>query len=289
VSNGQPQPRIIVPLASPDPATTDWVPLGPPGPGIPPAGSTNQALVKNSGTDYDVKWGAAGADLIYDGDYASGPTYKDGEIVVYQGIAYICTMPTTSPPSAWPGGGAVAQPPATVTSYGITLPTGPYDGQEAVLVDSITGSNWQWRFRYNAGRTSDTNKWEFVGGAPAVYGPSGSLSTNSTTAAAVPSGPAFTAPRNGSYQILVTIEFGNAGVASGGYTAYGRLMSSVSGQVGDYGMAISTAAWSSACKTMLLGKTMTAGETLTWQGLLNNTVQTTIGPIGMTVTPWRVA
>src|SRR5215510_843185 len=120
--------------AAPDPVTTDWVPIGPPGPGVPAGGTTGQALIKKTGTDYDLQLGNAGADLIYAGDYASGPTYKDGEIVVYQGVAYICTMPTSSPPSAWPGGPPVTQPPATVTGYGGTLPASPYDGQEYVLV-----------------------------------------------------------------------------------------------------------------------------------------------------------
>ena len=200
MSNGHP---IIVPLASPDPATTDWVPLGPPGPGIPPAGATNQALVKNSGTDYDVKWGAAGADLIYDGDYASGPTYKDGEIVVYQGIAYICTMPTTSPPSAWPGGGAVTQPPATVTSYGVTLPTGPYDGQEAVLVDSITNPTYQWRFRWNAGSTS-AYKWEYVGGAWFVQTPAAQNASAGSWSNPFGANAQLTVPRGGDYVATFT-------------------------------------------------------------------------------------
>ena len=60
----------------------------------------------------------------------------------------------------------VAQIPLTVVGYGTSLPGSPVDGQEAILVDSITAPTYQWRMRYNAGSTS-TYKWEFVGGTPA--------------------------------------------------------------------------------------------------------------------------
>src|SRR5215510_3063148 len=78
-----------------------------------------------------------GADLVYQGDYPAGTPYTDGEIVVYQGVAYMCVTPTSAAPTAWPGG---AQPPVAPTitgpSYGTSLPASPTDGQEAILVDS---------------------------------------------------------------------------------------------------------------------------------------------------------
>lgn len=42
-------------------------------------------------------------DLVYDGDFPAGTPYVDGEIVVYNGVAYMCVRPTTAAPSAWPG------------------------------------------------------------------------------------------------------------------------------------------------------------------------------------------
>ena len=51
-----------------------------------------------------------------------------------------------------------AQIPLTVVCYGTTLPASPVDGQEAILVDSVTNPTYQWRFRYNAGSTS-AYKW----------------------------------------------------------------------------------------------------------------------------------
>jgi len=49
---------------------------------------------------------------------------------------------------------------------GTSLPANPFDGQEFVLVDSLTNAAWAWKFRYNAGHTGTSYKWEFVGGAP---------------------------------------------------------------------------------------------------------------------------
>src|SRR5262245_37039698 len=41
-------------------------------------------------------------DVEYFGDYAPATTYKDGDIVVYNGISYMCVKDTSSPPVAWP-------------------------------------------------------------------------------------------------------------------------------------------------------------------------------------------
>jgi hypothetical protein len=56
---------------------------------------------------------------------------------------------------------------AAAPSFGTSLPASPVDGQEAILVNSVTASSYQWRFRYNAG-SSSAYKWEFVGGQPYV-------------------------------------------------------------------------------------------------------------------------
>jgi len=48
-----------------------------------------------------------GMNLDYLGDYAPGPVYNDGDIVIgADGIAYMCVVDgTTTPPEPWPGGG----------------------------------------------------------------------------------------------------------------------------------------------------------------------------------------
>src|SRR5215471_11591990 len=86
------------------------------------------------------------ADLYYLGDWVAG-TYKEGDIVVYNGVAYMAVRQTSATPVPWAAGQASL-------SYGTTLPSNPVDGQEAVLVDSVTAPTYQWRFRYNAQSTS---------------------------------------------------------------------------------------------------------------------------------------
>jgi hypothetical protein len=61
------------------------------------------------------------AALAYLGDYAAGPAYRDGDIVVAaDGIAYMCVVDgTTTPPEPWPGGNVAIN--ATVdASYWVT-------------------------------------------------------------------------------------------------------------------------------------------------------------------------
>jgi len=144
--------------------------------------------------------------LVYNGDYAAG-NYVDGQIVVYNGIAYLCTSPTNTAPGGWPGGITPANPPLT-TVYGTSLPASPYDGQEAILVDSVTNPTYQWRFRYNLGSTS-AYKWEFIGGAPVVV--------SDATAQGVPNGswgvwsaPIFAVPRPGEYNVTFAHQIYNS-------------------------------------------------------------------------------
>lgn len=86
--------------------------------------------------------------------------------------------------------------------YGTSLPASPADGQEAILVDSLTNPTYQWRFRYNAGSAS-AYKWEFIGGSPAISIVDNSGSTTSASYAALsgPAGPQITLPRAGDYII----------------------------------------------------------------------------------------
>ena len=139
---------------------------------------------------------AVGAALSYDGDWVAG-TYQDGQVVIRNGIAYLCVGgPTTVAPDPVPWGLA-----STQASYGTTLPASPVDGQEAILVDSLTNPSYQWRFRYNAG-SSSPYKWEFIGGPPAsTYVSANEVYSGSGWANLATVGPNFTIPRAGDYRV----------------------------------------------------------------------------------------
>lgn len=111
-------------------------------------------------------------------------------------------------------GGAILTPPGVVVpiTIGTTLPGSPSDGQEAILVDSLTAPTYQWHFKYVAGLS--TNKWMFIGGSPALVvvaaDETGSLTSGYADLTTV--GPQFTLPRAGDYEVdyrAVTYTGGN--------------------------------------------------------------------------------
>lgn len=90
---------------------------------------------------------------------------------------------------------------AGTPGYGTTLPGSPTDGQEHILVDSLTAPSYQWRFRYNAGSTS-AYKWEFIGGAPGDNTVlTGEYVASVTFVAMATPGPLFALPRAGDYDV----------------------------------------------------------------------------------------
>jgi hypothetical protein len=95
---------------------------------------------------------------------------------------------------------ALTQQDVTLTPYGTTLPASPFDGQEAVLVDSVTAPTYTWRFRYNAGSTTGY-KWEFIGGAD-WYSIQGGTWTFAAVNTWYEVGPTFMTPRAGIYNCL---------------------------------------------------------------------------------------
>src|SRR4029077_11434282 len=170
--------RIIFP----DPVTTNWVPL------------------QGTSAERMVYWGAYSASKTYnDGDCAIGTDgilymcvqngtvgkapvrWTDAAapqgIIGPQGPTGI-GVPTPVVNGQWVKGvggaavwsaialadvvGAAAKP-----TYGTTLPGSPVDGQEHVLVDSLTVPTYSWRCRYNA-QSTNAYKWEVHGGIPLV-------------------------------------------------------------------------------------------------------------------------
>lgn len=133
---------------------------GPTGAGVPVGGAIGQSLVKKSATDFDTQWAmAAGGGVDYIGNYSAAVAYKKGDVVRYNGQDYLAVNDSTgsTPP-------APAYPIPAV-SIGTSLPTTPFDGQEAILVDSLTAPTYAWRFRYMPSIT-DVYKWLCIGGEP---------------------------------------------------------------------------------------------------------------------------
>lgn len=163
------------------------------------------AILKTDGTlevGVGVKFPGGGVqtapapDISFEGDWAAG-TYQDGDVVVKDGVAFLCVNgPTAVAPDSSLWGLA-----ATYPTIGTALPGSPVDGQEFILTDSLTAPTYAWTFKYVAG-ISDANKWVFIGGSPAVS----ETSTDSTVGSATYVDPtstvvSITVPRAGVYII----------------------------------------------------------------------------------------
>src|SRR5215831_9190550 len=86
-------------MSTPNPATTPWVPM----------------------------WNLnGGMDLRYNGAWQAG-NYYDGDVVVYNGVTYICVRPTNKAPTPWAPGQLVVQPSVRVyRSTQQNIPTGTW-------------------------------------------------------------------------------------------------------------------------------------------------------------------
>jgi len=169
-----------------------------------PVGANGTALIADSSQSMGLKWGQAGADLVYWGGYAAG-SYKDGDIVVASdGIAYMAVRPTTAAPTPWSTSTIPGAP-----TYGTSFPSNPVNGQEHVLVDSTTNPTYQWRFRFNANSAS-AYKWEFIGGPPVTTYRLPAESVAATSGAwsdlAGASAPIATIPRAGDYLVSASCQ-----------------------------------------------------------------------------------
>jgi hypothetical protein len=207
----------------PDPATTKWVPL---------QGNIAERM------EY---WGAYSASKTYnDGDCAIG---TDGILYMCVKNGTVGSAPAKWPGAGIPQGAIGPQGPAGVgiptpvvngqwikgsggaavwsalsladipnaaakPGYGTTLPASPTDGQEYILVDSLTAPTRSWRCRYNA-QTSNPYKWEVHSASPLL-----GISQAQTTIGAVTTwvnivGSAITIPREGTYSCTASCRVNN--------------------------------------------------------------------------------
>jgi hypothetical protein len=148
-------------------------------------------LIPSAGTHtFTIKaWKTGGGTMAL----VSGLGAAAGQFVPMQ-ARIVRVVPT--PPQVSPGS-------VTPVTYGTSLPVSPADGQEAILVDSLTAPTYQWRFRYTAGIT-DAYKWVFIGGSSFAH----SIVTNEGSTAGGSNawmnlatlGPRMIVPRAGIYE-----------------------------------------------------------------------------------------
>jgi hypothetical protein len=103
-----------------------------------------------------------------------------------------------------------------ISSYGTTLPGSPIDGQQAILVDSVTNPTYQWQFRYNAG-SSSAYKWEFIGGTPITAEVTGTDTSTSTTYTLLANGPSVVLPRAGDWLVEIEAVISNTNAGTTNY------------------------------------------------------------------------
>lgn len=177
--------------------------VGSPGLGVPAGGDAGTVLTKASPADNDTIWipASGGTDLVYEGEHVPDTEHQDGDIVIKDGIAYVAVRPTNAAPDPepWRAVGISVNIIPLVTA----LPENPFDGQEVILVDSLTNPTYQWRMRYNTGSTQPQGrKWAYVGGLPKELSNSGPPQAF-TLLADVPQGLSnlgtFTIPATGQY------------------------------------------------------------------------------------------
>lgn len=110
-----------------------------------------------------------------------------------------------------------------VVGIGTSLPGSPANGDEYILVDSLTAPTYAWRFRYVSG-ISDAYKWVFIGGADmlAINDAQQNVSGASGTWLDAPTaGPGMTIPRAGIYRVRGGAKIGySGGVWGGGYFGF---------------------------------------------------------------------
>jgi len=114
-----------------------------------------------------------------------------------------------------------AQRPAFGAASILTLApwTTPYDGMEILLTDSFANPVFMWHFRYNAGSTQ-TWKWEFVGGTEYVGYSSANVNVPSVNTWTNIVASAILPPRNGEYTLKASLQTSHANAGNTSYVTF---------------------------------------------------------------------
>ena len=103
-------------MSTPNPITTKWIPL------------------------WDLGGQGGSANLKYRGAYQDGQTYMDGNVVLSDGVAYICVKNgTTTPPEVWPEAAGPVGPPGPQGAQG---PAGIQGPAGAGVPSPVVNGQW---------------------------------------------------------------------------------------------------------------------------------------------------
>jgi hypothetical protein len=85
---------------------------------------TNKLYWWNGTAWIDSTGGSGSIDLVYNGEFPAGTPYTDGDIVIDNGVPYLCVMPTSSEPTPWQTEAGVVGPPGPAGPTGPGVPAG---------------------------------------------------------------------------------------------------------------------------------------------------------------------
>jgi hypothetical protein len=140
-------------------------------------------------------------------------------------------------------------------AYGTTLPASPFDGQQAILVDSLTAPTWSWHLRYTAGVTA-AQKWLFIGGSP-LFG--SSLASGAMAGGWNPYVPALTVPFAGVYRVAASATIAIPG-ATPSAVAVSYTINGTPGFATNQGVGVCAAGNSLSCSINPTPITVAAGD-----------------------------
>lgn len=177
-------------------------------------------------------------------------------------------------------------PAAAVPSYGTTLPASPVDGQEAILVNSITAPTYTWRFRYNAASASPY-RWEFGGGY--AWQDNDDNDAVTTSAGWNPLGAlaSFVLPRSGDYTLTVGMNV-YASVIGYAYSVIG-LNATPAGNLITHGIPIADNWTAQQMRTVKALGVAAGTQVQLWHAAGANGVNTHFGNRVLSVLPRRVS
>jgi hypothetical protein len=100
--------------------------------------TTDNTLYWWNGTAW-ISASGSGADLVYNGAFPANTPYTDGDVVIYNGMAYLCVRPTSATPVPWTGISGPSGPPGPQGPQGAA---GVAGAQGAGVPTPVVNGTW---------------------------------------------------------------------------------------------------------------------------------------------------